>query len=125
MNTGNRGDLDKRYMEYIQSDKWRKLSAERMRIDEHTCQCCGTHGTTQNPLQVHHMKYDTLGNEDVYTQLVTLCKACHRGIHRVMARKTSPSGRRGWRDCTYVPSVSVCEMGTSIEVFEDEGSKAE
>ena len=31
-------------------------------------------------LQVHHLNYDHVGNEDVYNDLITLCKYCHQSI---------------------------------------------
>ena len=31
-------------------------------------------------LQVHHLSYDHVGDEDVYNDLITLCKYCHQSI---------------------------------------------
>ena len=31
-------------------------------------------------MQVHHLNYDRLGNEDIYTDLITLCEFCHADL---------------------------------------------
>lgn len=33
-------------------------------------------------LQVHHVNYDHVGNEDVYNDLITLCKYCHEAVEK-------------------------------------------
>ena len=110
-----------KYQEYINGEKWRSIAAERMKIDAYKCVMCGSRGTTLNPLEVHHLRYrDVLYHEDegnnIYTQLCTLCHACHKQIHAVMNRQTDPNGRRGWKDNCNVPAISVYTIaGESIE----------
>lgn len=86
------------YEQYIQSDHWKRIARQRLEIDGYTCQLCGTHGTMWNVLQVHHINYRSLGNENVYTDLICLCDHCHRHIHKMMNRQTSADGKHGWRD---------------------------
>lgn len=112
----NRKDLDEKYKAYLLSDAWRTLARERLEIDGYTCQCCGCRGTAENPLQVHHLSYKHLFNEDVYADLVSLCKLCHKGIHTMMKRTTSPNGKRGWSNSDYVPQVHVFDLGSNPEI---------
>jgi hypothetical protein len=62
------------YKEYISSSGWKAKREERLQIDEYKCVVCkGNDG-----LQVHHLHYETLGNENARTDLVTACRKCHR-----------------------------------------------
>ena len=94
------------YDAYIKSDAWKKIVNQRLQIDKHTCQMCGTHGSPNNPLECHHFGYKTLGNEDVWTDVVIVCDCCHQLISRLMNRITSPDGRRGWTN-KYIPKATV------------------
>ena len=51
---------DKQYEEYLQSPKWRELAQKRLMIDGATCVGCGSKGTTNNPLEVHHLSYKAI-----------------------------------------------------------------
>lgn len=90
------------YNGYMQSDAWKEKRHERMIIDNHTCQCCGSHGTQTNELQVHHFNYKNIGEENVERDLVTLCKNCHTDLHRIMNRITGYDADgtpiHGWHD---------------------------
>lgn len=70
--------IDRRYLDYIQSEEWAKKAEQRRAIDGHKCAICGS----TERLHVHHRHYRTLGNEDVEKDLVTLCEACHRDVHK-------------------------------------------
>lgn len=91
MNTDN-------YIIYLQSADWKRIAEKRKEIDGHVCVMCGSKGTQNNPLQVHHFSYKHVGNENPYTDLVTLCRNCHKDVHRLMDRVTDENGRKGWRD---------------------------
>lgn len=100
---------DDEYIEYLKSDKWKQIAAKRLEIDNHTCQCCGCIGTPNQPLEVHHLSYKFIGREEgrVYQDCVSLCHACHKGIHSIMNRVTTPDGRHGWKDRDDIPKVHV------------------
>ena len=99
---------NKEYLEYLKTDQWKRIAARRLEIDENTCQACGSVGTRDNPLEVHHLTYRSLYHEQdrIYEDLVTLCSSCHKLLHRSMNRVTSPTGRRGWSDNKMIPKVS-------------------
>lgn len=111
-----------RYREYLQSDKWRAIAKARMDIDKYTCQCCGSRGTAQNPLEVHHISYTHLYNEQtrIYEDLVTLCHSCHKGLHSVMERVTNKDGRRGWKQNPRIPQVHTFNINGINETREVE-----
>ena len=100
---------NKKYQDYLKSEKWKNIANERMKIDDYECQCCGCKGTATNPLEVHHMSYTYLYNEEnrIYEDLVTLCHVCHKGLHKTMERVTNKDGRRGWKDNPRIPDIHV------------------
>lgn len=118
---------NEQYTEYLKSAEWKQIAEQRLEIDNYRCQACECIGTPTNPLEVHHLSYKNLYNEDgrVYEDLVTLCHVCHKQLHKVMERVTSASGRRGWTDSARIPSVHVFSIdGTNINYFEKlEGKK--
>lgn len=74
------------YDDYINSDMWRVKAERRREIDGNKCYFCkrkwnGKHGKDNN-LHVHHMSYTHFGgNEDIETELITVCIDCHDKIH--------------------------------------------
>lgn len=73
------------YKTYLDSLSWKTKAYQRVVIDKHTCQYCGSEvrsmdGDNHIP-NVHHLHYRTLQIENVQTDLVTLCKSCHINLH--------------------------------------------
>lgn len=112
---------NRRYAEYMRSDKWRRIAAERMRIDNYTCVGCGCKGTAANALECHHLSYRYLYHEEtrIYEDLVTLCHACHKNLHKIMERQTNPAGRRGWKDSPRIPQIHAFNISGSLEIKEE------
>ena len=76
------------YVRYMKSDQWRKKRLERLQLDDFTCCMCGRPAAScKHGLQVHHISYKNLTNEDVYSDLVSLCPRCHILIHNFMQRR--------------------------------------
>lgn len=63
-------------MSYLHSDQWKQVKRKVLKRDGHHCQSCGS----SLHLEVHHVTYDRLGNEDL-SDLVTLCNSCHSKLH--------------------------------------------
>ena len=74
------------YRRYIRSPEWEKKKAERMRIDNYSCVMCGRSREHCRTLQVHHITYARLGNENIYTDLCTVCGSCHKKLHNYYDR---------------------------------------
>ena len=68
-----------RYSEYLRSDWWLFVSTARKRIDGYKCAVCGS----REKLNVHHRHYNSLRQENVKRDLVTLCHRCHACLHRI------------------------------------------
>jgi hypothetical protein len=59
--------------------------------DRYTCQHCGKRNCR---LEAHHIVYQEHGGKDTLTNLLTLCEACHSGVHqgRITLNVTGVSG---------------------------------
>jgi 5-methylcytosine-specific restriction endonuclease McrA len=65
------------YVEYLNTKWWDFTRRRRLEIDKYKCkQCGGIH-----ELEVHHLSYENLGDENIYTDLITLCSRCHNDEH--------------------------------------------
>lgn len=64
------------YDSYINSDVWREKARRIRERDGYRCQICGANDT---PLEVHHLTYDRLGEEQD-DDLITVCHSCHEKI---------------------------------------------
>lgn len=76
------------YKAYIRSAQWEQKKKQRLEIDGYKCAMCGRpESKCRNGLQMHHVSYKNLGNEDVYNDLVSLCQSCHLKIHAYYNRR--------------------------------------
>lgn len=66
------------YNEYIKSNEWKEKKRTRLEKDNYVCQDCKKSSIA---LDVHHITYDRLGNEDIF-DIVSLCRHCHESLHR-------------------------------------------
>ena len=64
------------YLEYLKSGDWKERRKELMEEAEGICDECGEKAT-----QLHHLKYDNLGDEILGEDVVALCKNCHKEMH--------------------------------------------
>lgn len=65
------------YFGYLRSDQWAETRQEVLWRYGHACWCC--HATPRS-LDVHHLHYSRLGEEDVQ-DLRPLCRSCHDEVH--------------------------------------------
>ncbi len=70
------------YKRYLKSPKWMAKRQEKLEEADYECELCGKHGCT---LQVHHLNYDNIFNEES-EDLLVVCKPCHKYADRI--RKT-------------------------------------
>lgn len=69
------------YKQYMQSSDWKKKRLERIKYDRGFCQGFHLIPCKKN-LQVHHISYKRLGDENIKRDLVTLCKRHHQKVHK-------------------------------------------
>ena len=75
------------YHKYISSSPvWAEKREARKEIDEHKCRTCH-HDGSEDRLEVHHAHYDSFRNEDVESDLITLCSRCHEAITNVFRHR--------------------------------------
>jgi len=81
------------YQSYMKSDKWREMRIKRIRADLGMCRGWvvekdgrGHLCLSRDRLEVHHLTYARLGNERL-TDLISLCRECHKAIHRKQSNK--------------------------------------
>ncbi len=79
------------YERYMKSPQWENKKRERREIDGNRCVMCGrpSEKCKRMALQCHHITYERLGKENVFTDLVTLCGSCHSKIHNLLRRRTA------------------------------------
>ena len=74
------------YKDYMHSNEWKAKKRERIAIDQ-GCVMCGRPLDKIKSIQVHNITYQRLGNENVLTDLCTLCGSCHKKLHNFYNRK--------------------------------------
>jgi 5-methylcytosine-specific restriction endonuclease McrA len=69
---------DMTYQDYINSHWWKDKREWILHVKGNKCEKC--HSTKQ--LNVHHITYDSLGNENSHDVMI-LCKRCHKKEHGI------------------------------------------
>ena len=64
------------YDKYLKCPEYRAKRAEKLE-NYPVCEKCGS----SNRLEVHHLNYDNLFNEDIHNDLETQCYPCHIATH--------------------------------------------
>ncbi len=62
----------------LEQQDYQKLREHVLRRDGWRCQLCGS----MTNLEVHHKEFRSHSGTDHENNLITLCLACHRPIHR-------------------------------------------
>ena len=68
------------YHQYLNSKEWNTIRNKMLKFSDYKCSRCFE---TEN-LQVHHLNYNSLGNESL-GDLEVLCSKCHQGVHKINA----------------------------------------
>lgn len=68
-----------KYENFLQTIYWKNVRKLVLERDGYACTKCGSEG----PLHIHHLTYVNHFNELEHLEdLITLCKECHRNIHK-------------------------------------------
>lgn len=73
------------YSSHLRSIDWRRIRNRELLRAGYRCEDCGERGTGEGDLEVHHLHYGTVGEEES-DDLRVLCRFCHKRRH---------NGRRG------------------------------
>ena len=66
------------YQDYLHSDYWQDYRRAELRRANYRCESCGEGGCI---LHVHHLHYETLGQERSGIDTVVYCEGCHLLAH--------------------------------------------
>ena len=72
----------KNYQKYLKSRHWQRTRNMKMARVGHRCEKCGAKAT-----EVHHKTYKRVGAEK-QTDLLAVCRECHRKLHKIKKPKT-------------------------------------
>ena len=100
-------NLSPEYLRYIKTPAWQKKRSLRLAIDNYTCQHpkCGS----KRDLDVHHITYRSFGDENVYTDLITLCRKHHDEVEK--NKKEAPLTEREKKViATRILTLDFCYM---------------
>jgi 5-methylcytosine-specific restriction endonuclease McrA len=67
------------YKAYLKSDKWARKREQAFLFYGKKCFACRTY---RGPIQVHHLTYQNLGNENL-RELRPLCQKCHAKVDKL------------------------------------------
>lgn len=65
------------YEDYLQTPHWKEKRRQALLLANYHCSRCNS----IDNLEVHHLHYDTRGEENAAIDLQVLCYACHDEIH--------------------------------------------
>jgi hypothetical protein len=110
------------YAQYLETKWWQFTRQRRLEFDKYKCCKC----QTSHELEAHHLTYERLGDENVKTDLITLCDRCHNDTHyfeelkkstatEIMIKRQLPITRQ---DYEYVKTI--VKGGLSIIKFNGE-----
>lgn len=95
------------YQTYLRSPEWKAKRQEKLDSCQHKCECEG--GCCREATQIHHLHYDTLGNESL-DDLQALCPKCHMAKSNVKNFYGNSI-----RDCCQKEEVEIDVHANSLE----------
>jgi len=93
------------YPEYLLTEHWQRMRQRKL-LREPRCQCC----YWPLFLQVHHLRYDRLGNEAEHDLLV-LCEQCHELWHQVLDERGLKPGQSDEIGVNWLINAIRCYVG--------------
>jgi len=71
------------YQSYLKSSAWREKRKNALSKVDYKCEDCGAENIR---LEVHHLNYNTIFNEDLQ-DLIVLCCDCHKARHNFVSEQ--------------------------------------
>lgn len=72
------------YQEYLKSQAWHKISEQVRKRARQRCERCRDAKVSD----IHHLTYARLGGERL-SDLIALCRLCHRSVHGIKSPEVS------------------------------------
>lgn len=69
------------YKEYLKTQHWKEVREFKLLKYGYKCQLCGS----ENDIHIHHNNYECLFNENIHTDLISMCNECHKKFHDVLS----------------------------------------
>ena len=85
-----------KYMEYLQSEEWKKKRIRKALEQNFTCEICG--GVFHTGFNIHHKTYKNLGHEPL-KDLMFLCENCHMELHRKKDLEKKNKPKKEYVEC--------------------------
>jgi hypothetical protein len=74
-----------RYLAYLKSDRWKRITKVTFRLANYECQYFGPSCQGSFNLQCHHTNYNNLYRERPGIDTWCVCRNCHERIHTPQA----------------------------------------
>jgi len=75
--------MTQEYEDYLNSESWKNKRKQRLLISNNRCSVCGSNGSG---IQVHHLTYERIFNEDMQ-DLLPLCKYDHEIAEKLVDQR--------------------------------------
>lgn len=100
------GTWHKTHEAFIRSREWKEIKKRLFLSKLKICEKCGS----KINIEVHHINYDRFGGNELESDLMVLCRSCHKKIHGKVGKISLPTyrtkaikkynmsktGKRGW-----------------------------
>jgi hypothetical protein len=81
-----------KYLSYLESKTWADKRNEALKRDDYHCVICGN----PNNLEVHHLRYPDILGTELISDLMTLCRSCHKNMEEYKKGHKVSSLTRYW-----------------------------
>ena len=95
------------YEKFLNSNFWRLLRKEKIKLSGRRCSRCGA----RRPLQCHHVTYPADWYDTVLSDLMVVCRTCHQRIHGVERGKRKKRKAKHLKPASNVKSKKKPKKG--------------
>jgi len=95
-------DREREYRAFLRSKVWKEFRAKIIKERGKKCEACGL-SVTLRVLHLHHKTYVRFGGKERKSDVVLLCKSCHRLVHKI-------DKQNGMKDLALVTDLVIAYM---------------